>query len=258
MPTKYNIGDLIGPNNIKLINITELRGSHWYGKFECPICGQPYEARISHVKNGNIQKCKECRKNARSGINNHNFKNLIGKKFGKLTVIELLGSDQSLINKRISGEKKNVWRCQCDCGNFINRTTNELTSGNISSCGQCSFNSRGEHEIASLLRLNNIAFETQKKFPSCKDKKELPFDFYLPEFKVLIEYDGLSHYKSNSYGSWNTEENVKNTQYHDKIKNEWCKNNNITLIRIPYTHLKEISIKDLLPETSDFVYNGQF
>lgn len=256
MPTKYNIGDLIGPNNIKLINITELRkGGHWYGEFECPICGQPYEARISHVKNGSIQRCKECRKNAISGINNHNFINLTGKKFGKLTIIELLGSDQSLINNRISQEKKNVWRCQCDCGNFINKTTNELTSGNASSCGQCSFNSKGEHQIAFLLGENNIKYESQKRFSSCIDKRELPFDFYLPDYNTLIEYDGLSHYQSNPYGSWNTEESVKKTQNHDKIKNEWCKNNNIILIRIPYTHLKNISIKDLLPETSQFKIN---
>ena len=251
---KYTPNELIGPNQIKLMEITRVTSyGHKYGNFQCPMCNNLFEAKVYHVKDGSVKYCPSCRKIVRSGKNNPNFKDLTGRKFGKLTVVELLGSDQSLINGRSSQEKKNVWRCLCDCGNFINRTTNELTSGTVSSCGQCSFNSRGEHQIAFLLNENNIKYESQKKFLTCVDKKELPFDFFLPDFNTLIEYDGISHYKNNPYGSWNTEDNVKKTQFHDKIKNEWCKNNGITLIRIPYTHLKEISIKDLIPETSRFI-----
>ena len=254
MPAKYIPGQLIGPNKIKLLGITRVTSyGHKYGNFCCPNCGKTFEAKVYHVNSGAIKYCPDCRGLVRSGQNNPNFKNLVGMRYGKLVVIELLGSDQSLINNRISQEKKNVWRCQCDCGNFINRTTNELTSGSVSSCGQCSFNSKGEHQIAFLLGENNIKYESQKKFSSCKDKKELPFDFYLPEYNVLIEYDGLSHYSSNPYGSWNSEENLLKTQEHDKIKNEWCKENQITLIRIPYTHLKDIVLNDLLPQTSPFI-----
>lgn len=39
----------------------------------------------------------------------------------------------------------------------------------------------------------------------------------------------------------------------DNYKNDWCKNNNIPLIRIPYTHLKDLCIEDLLLETSTFI-----
>lgn len=60
----------------------------------------------------------------------------------------------------------------------------------------------------------------------------------------------------NDADVWNTEEKVKITQKSDKIKNRWCKNNNIPLIRIPYTH-KEITLNDLLLETTTFLINGK-
>ena len=44
-------------------------------------------------------------------------------------------------------------------------------------------------------------------------------------------------------------------QEHDKLKNEWCKENNIPLIRIPYTHLKDLCIEDLQLETTTFLIN---
>ena len=78
------------------------------------------------------------------------------------------------------------------------------------------------------------------------------FDFYLTDYNVLIEYDGIQHFEARE-SSWNTTENLLKTQKRDQIKNEWCKNNNIPLIRIPYTHLKNISLKDLLLDTSDFL-----
>ena len=39
---------------------------------------------------------------------------------------------------------------------------------------------------------------------------------------------------------------------HDTYKNRWCKDNNIPIIRIPYTHLDNLELSDLLLETSPF------
>jgi hypothetical protein len=69
----------------------------------------------------------------------------------------------------------------------------------------------------------------------------------------LIEYDGQQHFEANpSPKSWNTEANLIETQKRDKIKNDWCVNNNIILIRIPYTKLETLTIEDLLLETTQF------
>ena len=50
--------------------------------------------------------------------------------------------------------------------------------------------------INKLLISYNIKFETQKKFKNCKNKLPLPFDFYLPDYNILIEFDGKQHFES--------------------------------------------------------------
>ena len=74
------------------------------------------------------------------------------------------------------------------------------------------------------------------------------FDFFINN-SYLIEYDGETHYNSNLHG-WHNHTQLQAQQERDAIKNQWCKENNIPLIRIPYTHLKKLSIEDLLLETS--------
>lgn len=103
--------------------------------------------------------------------------------------------------------------------------------------GNMKRNSRGcphckryrETLIAEYLHENNIDFIKEYKFEDCTDKAELRFDFYLPDCNTIIEYDGEQHYKP-IFG----EETLELTQKHDQIKNEYCVDNNIRLIRIPY------------------------
>lgn len=149
---------------------------------------------------------------------------LVGKKFGKLTVIE---ETSERLNTEI------IWLCQCECGNITKVRTSHLTSGDTSSCG-C-LKSKGEAKIISYLQLLNIQFEKEKIFQNCKFKNGASprFDFYLPKYNLCIEYDGIQHFQSSS--GWNTEEKFLQTQQRDEFKNNWCKENNIKLIRIPYT-----------------------
>lgn len=117
--------------------------------------------------------------------------------------------------------------------------------------------SKGELAIKTILGQNNIDFQQEATFPTCifPDTKQLArFDFYVNN-KYLIEFDGSQHFLPMQYNNcgWNTEENFKKTQEHDKIKNQWCKDNNIPLIRIPYTHYDKICIEDLKLETSNFI-----
>ena len=77
----------------------------------------------------------------------------------------------------------------------------------------------------------------EKIFKDCTNQRDnfcrgLRFDFYLPEQNTLIEYDGEQHFKPvNYYGG---EEGFFYRKKNDKIKNEYCRNNNIKLIRIHY------------------------
>lgn len=163
---------------------------------------------------------------------------LTGKRFGKWTVLE-------------KTELRNTggavyWKCKCDCDVIRNVLSTSLNQGLTLSCGDHSNISKGNEKIIKLLQEAEISFETEKKFSTCKDKNLLPFDFYVNN-SYLIEYDGKQHYDENSIFDY------EYTHKHDTIKSKWCKDNNIPLIRIPYTHFKDLSLDDLLLETSKFV-----
>ena len=92
--------------------------------------------------------------------------------------------------------------------------------------------SKGEKNISLYLEKNHIKYIRQYKFNGCKDQKTLPFDFYLPELNMCIEYDGYQHFHEMKI--WGGKEKLEYTQKHDKIKTEYCFLNNIKLIRIKY------------------------
>lgn len=66
----------------------------------------------------------------------------------------------------------------------------------------------------------------------------------MSDYNTCIEYDGYTHFSAN--GGWNTEENLAKIQYSDRIKNNYCKEHNIKLIRIPYTDFKNLDEEYLL------------
>lgn len=132
----------------------------------------------------------------------------------------------------------------CDKGHIY--TTNLHGFRNGYRCTKCNI-SKGEMLIESLLKKNNIIFETQHTFDDCKFKRVLLFDFYLPKQNTLIEYDGRQHFEIvKAFGGL---EGFIDTKIRDTIKNEYCKNNNIKLIRIPYwefDNIENILLKNLI------------
>ena len=78
----------------------------------------------------------------------------------------------------------------------------------------------------------NIDFIFQKTFKECKDKNVLPFDFYISKYNLIIEFDGIQHFKPIS--KFDGEEGFVTRVLHDAIKNQYCEDNNINILRIPY------------------------
>lgn len=115
----------------------------------------------------------------------------------------------------------------CPEHGIFEQTPNRHLSGN--GCPKCRI-SKGELKIINYLKVKNIKYEYQKIFDNCKDLYKLPFDFYLPEHNICIEFDGIQHFKPIEY--WGGVKTLKYIQKHDKIKNEYCLKNNIRLIRI--------------------------
>jgi hypothetical protein len=109
-------------------------------------------------------------------------------------------------------------------------------------CPRCK-ESRGEKFIRKCLRELNIEFESQKKFENCKDKRCLLFDFFIPKLNICLEYDGKQHFIP--YVRANSEKEFEALKKRDIIKNKFCQDNEIKLIRIPY-YVKREKIKDIL------------
>ena len=205
-------------------------------------CGNECEVAAASLRSGRTRSCG-CLKKESDRKPKGNVIDLIGQKFGHLTVINRQGSDQR-------GEA--LWECECDCyaHNHIIVLGSNLRTGHTQSCG-CERRSHGELVIEKILTDNNISYQQEYsafKFTSGMSAK---FDFYIDN-KYFVEYDGETHYKSNLHG-WHNEGQLQAQQERDMIKNQWCKDNNIPLIRIPYTHYDNLCLEDLILETTKFL-----
>lgn len=197
----------------------------WLCKCDCEE-NKYYYARRDWLVEGRVVSCG-CH-NKKKGT-----KDLTGQRFGRLTVLN--PTDKRTPNRRI------VWHCHCDCGNDIDVSSDHLIQGHTKSCGCLS--SHGEMIIAAILRSLKITFKQQYIFKNCvnpKNNTKLRFDFYLPEYNCCIEYDGEQHF-SYTGKDWNTKEHYEATKYRDNIKNKYCQDNNIIMIRIPYTELNNLN-----------------
>lgn len=157
-----------------------------------------------------------------------------GDKFGLWTVLEKVERDDVV-------SRANYYRCQCECGSVGIVSASSLYNGYSKSCG-C-VRSHGEKSIAECLTNYNIKFEREKIFKDCKNIKPLPFDFYLPDYNLCIEYDGRQHFGIKN--SWNNTEEI---QERDNIKTKYCLDNNIKLLRISYleyANISKILVKEL-------------
>lgn len=157
----------------------------------------------------------------------------MGDVFGLLTVIE----ETNIVDS--SGHKQ--YKCLCQCGKIKNIRGSNLIEGNTISCG-CSKMSKGELYIKQLLEKNNIAFKQEYKV---SDLPRQRFDFAIfqnNQLSKLIEYDGIQHFQEWDIGT----ESLAIRQERDKRKDEWAKNHNIPLIRIPYWELNTLTIDKIL------------
>ena len=177
---------------------------------------------------------------------------LTDKTFGQLKVLRKATSDEIKANN-YENNRHIIWCCRCSCGNICFYPSSSLTSKRVISCSEClGIHSKGEFKIKKILEEANIPFVQEKTFSNClfeQTNKRARFDFYVQD-KYLIEYDGIQHFKDSSSKKWET---LEERQRRDRYKNQWCKENNIPLIRIPYTQYDNLKLEDLLLETTTFL-----
>lgn len=196
-------------------------------------CGNKIFVPYKELKSGKKYSCG-CQSRKMEKIKQE----FIGQKFGKLTVLEL--------DIKLTQEKKaSYWKCKCDCGNIKTIAGTNLKKGFTQSCG-CIGASIGENNIKDILIKNNIYFITEKTFSdfTFSDTQGTPrYDFYLPEYNRLIEFDGEQHF--NLKVNW-PDFDFETLYKHDKEKNLYAKNKGIELIRIPYYEKNTITLEMLL------------
>jgi hypothetical protein len=120
-------------------------------------------------------------------------------------------------------------------GNFFQTPSVHLRG---SGCRRCN-DSFGEKIIANFLDRNNIEYKREYIFDDCKNIYPLRFDFYIPSTRKCIEFDGIQHFQPVEYfGGVKAYELRK---INDKIKNDYCEDNYINLIRIRYNQIDDIN-----------------
>lgn len=248
----YNIDDV--KNKLKIINddIEIIEDSNFVFKdirdkvhCKCKKCGNiSYKAMHSLLQGYG---CKYCYNN-----NNRHFYNN--------------SSLKEEIYRRTNGEYtliSNHYRSR-DIGTFYHNSNSCKNSSHVFNmkihgfmtlnyrCPYCNVtakglrDSKGARKIKEVLDLLNISYEREKAFNDCRSSsgRLLYFDFYIPDYNLLIEFDGPQHRKSIDYfGGIDT---FNKTKSHDDIKNKYAENNNINLIRLE--NIKDIdnTLKNIL------------
>lgn len=144
-----------------------------------------------------------------------------------------------------------LWECRCGfCGKIFYAIPAFVKNNHVRSCG-CLVSSSMEKFIGDFLDDIGITYETQYVFDECVNGNgnKLRFDFAIIEddaVSCLIEYDGEQHYRPVDY--FGGKEGFKKRQRYDAIKNEYCKENNIQLLRLPY-YLNNEEIKNEITNT---------
>lgn len=193
----------------------------------CNIDGTEWETTAtSLLSNGNIacptcigkMTSDRCRKTHEQFVNELSIANPNIEVLGKYTM------------------NKNKIMCRCKIHNYTWQADPNHLLYRQTGCPRCA-SYHNENLLDKILNKWGYKFTAQKRFHDCRDKNTLPFDRYLDDFNILIEYDGEGHYKPIRRGKQTEEQAIlsyEKVKKHDEIKTNYCKDKNIPLIRIPY------------------------
>ncbi len=153
------------------------------------------------------------------------------------------------------GTERKVWWI-CNKGHEYFASIDNRTSGK--GCPKCR-RSNGESKISTTFDAMNIVYMNEYTgFKNCKDERILPFDFYLPKYNFCIEYHGPQHFEPIRFSySVSQDEAIRifdKQIIRDQIKRDYCYNNQINLLEIPYWDFNNIE-SILESELSNYVHN---
>lgn len=225
--------------------IGEYNGANKSIEVKHNICGNIFTPKASALLNGRSH-CAVCSNNKKMT----QFKRMTHEKFLE-KISELYNNDIEILDT-YNGYNKAV-RCRhISCNSIFVKTPAKLID-RLQTCPNCK-GSYGEKLVLTSLEKENFSnIIREYSFKTCCDTNVLKFDFYLPNDNIIIEFDGEQHFRP-IYGNTYKEkiENFKKTKKHDKIKNNFCKDSKINILRIPFWEQNRIpNIIESLRELKD-------
>ena len=227
----YETNTLIDKGNYIFTNYESINSSTSKFSVACQQCGHKWITTVATFFNQG-SRCYNC---------NH------GVNWSKKRVEQeyLLTDDYAKFSLTIDNEIKNavsIFSVKCLYGHQWETTPNTyFTKGRR--CPICR-QSRGEESIALFLEKHRIMFERQKRFDTCKNINTLPFDFFLKDYRLILEHHGRQHYEPVNFGSDKSiekaKENLLDIQKRDAIKKQWAIDNGYRFLEISYKEINQI------------------
>lgn len=241
-----NVGVWLSLNNPKVVLMGgEYKNAHTKSiLLKCSECGMEWISALWIIINGGNCPSVEC-KYKRAVIRGRRKHVMPDKNFAKIFP-ELLKDwdykNNEVLPSEISpmSEYRASWKCHT-CGNSWKARVGNRSLG--TGCPICN-KSLGENKIEKFLEENGIPYTREFRWPNCKNKKALPFDFKIDGIDVVIEFNGEQHYRSIK--NWGGQKGFEYRKKNDEIKKKYCEENRIKLIIIPYWEFD--NIEEILKE----------
>ena len=243
-PDKFHISNPYTIQNIKLwcelnnkpfkLLSDEYKGNNKKLKWQClkDGCGEIFKSNLNHILQN--RGCGVCHgkqvglSNCLATKNPELAKEWDSQKNGNLTPYDVPANSRTKV----------YWKCPICNYSWKVKIATRNSSG--SGCPICN-ESRGEQEIRRILNILNIFYIPQKEFEGLLGvgNGNLSYDFYLPDYNLLIEYQGEQHEKYIPYFHQSYDDFLKQVE-HDRRKKEHTQNNNINLLEIWYWDFNNI------------------
>lgn len=206
------------------IDIVEYNGYRENSIFNCKLHGK-FNSKIETIKKNG---CSLCNNEKRNEKNRNIFIEKSKKKWNG--IVDFDYDNILFIDKKV--------KIHSDITGWIEQNRSNHIRGFLPK------NSTGESIIKNIFDNRNIRYDEQKTFDDCKNKNKLRFDFYLPEKSICIEFNGKQHYEPIDF--FGGVDRFEKQQINDRIKVDFCKNNNIRLMVISYKDSILEKIKEIL------------
>lgn len=231
----YNKEDFVNnknfPNNIEVLG--EYINDSTPILVKCKECGKEWKITPNKLLHG--RNCSNCNKQTRLEIKRKEFHNCIEKRWNITLITKYMGANSPISyichkcgREHTISHASNLWKRRPPCP-ICNKSIHE-------------------NEIAEWLDLHNIEYIRECVFYKCKYVENLKYDFYIPEYNLVIEYQGEQHFFPVNFkgGNYDATADFKKSQIRDGLKREYCKKHSVKMIEIPY--FEQDKINEILSE----------